>query len=41
MYNFWGKQIDGEYYREHRETWKLFLKHNHNVVVYVFINNKL
>ena len=47
-YNFWGKRIayypnstNEEFHRESRETWKLYLKHNHNVIVQVFIPNKL
>lgn len=45
LYNFWGqrKPFVGEwntYHREARETWKPYLKHNHNVMVFVSIPNK-
>ena len=41
MYNFWGKRLKGEYYKEYQNTWKLFLTYNQDVVVYVSISNKL
>ena len=40
MYNFIGKRVSGWVHIESRETWKLCLKNNQQMIIYVTINLK-